>query len=82
MDITSMVSHFVQNFHNASGKPINNVTMTAEAPFEQPETIEKNGFELEDKEIIFIGPRLPRVMTKEEVKALFRELFPNSDKYK
>ena len=58
-----MVSHFVQNFHDASGKPINNVTMTAE-----------------NKEIGFIGPRLPRVMTKKEVKALFREFFPSSDK--
>ena len=52
--------------------------MTAKSPFKQPETIEKNGIEIEDKEVGFIGPRLPRVMTKEEVKALFRELFPNS----
>ena len=68
-----MMSHFVPNFHDASDKPINN---------EQLETIEAKGIELEDKEDGFIGPRLPRVMTKEEVRALFRELFPNADKYK
>ena len=56
--------------------------MTAESPFKQPETIEKNGIEIEDKEVGFIGPRLPRVMTKEEVRVLFRELFPHSDKYR
>ena len=42
--------------------------MTAESPFKQPETIEKNGIEIEDKEVGFIGPRLPRVMTNEEEK--------------
>ena len=38
--------------------------------------------ELEEKEEGFIGPRLPRLMAKEEVEALFKELFPNSDRYK
>ena len=73
MDIISLVSHVVPNIHAASDRPINN---------EQLETIEAKGIELEVKEDGFIGPRLPRVMTKEEVRALFRELFPNSDKYK
>ena len=73
MDIISLVSHVVPNIHAASDRPINN---------EQLETIEAKGIELEVKEDGFIGPRLPRVMTKEEVRALFRELFPNADKYK
>ena len=78
--ISSMVSHFVPNF--SSNKPAELVPIIAQATHEHLETTENKDIELEEKEEGFIGPKLPRVMTKEEVKALFRELFPNSDKYK
>ena len=50
-----------------------------------PEPVKTNAndfenIELEEKEEGFIGPRLPRLMTKEEVDVLFKELFPNSDR--
>ena len=79
----SMIAHLAKHPNSdASDKPDDTLTMIAEAPLEQLVTIEKKEIELEDKEDGFIGPRLPRVMTKEEVEALFRELFPNSEKYK
>ena len=81
MLITSMVSHIFPSFSGASEQPAKTIKTIAKA-HEQLETIEKKGIELEDKEDGFIGPRLPRVMTNEEVKALFRELFPNSNKHK
>ena len=78
-----MIAHLAKHPNSdASDKPDETLTMIAEAPLEQLVTIEKKEIELEDKEDGFIGPRLPRVMTKEEVEALFRELFPNSKKYK
>ena len=80
--ISSMVSHFVPNFSESSSRSAELVPIIAQATHEHLETTENKDIELEEKEEDFIGPKLPRVMTKEEVKALFRELFPNSDKYK
>ena len=50
-----------------------------------PEPVKTNAndfenIELEEKEEGFIGPRLPRLMTKGEVDVLFKGLFPNSDR--
>ena len=44
--------------------------------------IREKNIELEEKEDGFIGPRLPRLMTDDEFKALMRGLFPKSEKYK
>ena len=74
----SMVSHFVPNLHQSSQKPDEVVPLK---PVETHENKYEN-IELEEKEEGFIGPRLPRLMTDEEFKALMRELFPNSEKYK
>ena len=74
----SMVTHFVRNLPKSSQES-NDVV-----PLEPVESYDNEyaNIELEEKEEGFIGPRLPRLMTDEEFKALMRELFPNSEKYK
>ena len=79
VSFTSMVSHFIPNFSKSAQRPV--ITQVPVKPVETTENKHAN-IELEDKEEGFIGPRLPRVMTKEEFKAFLMELFPNSDKYK
>ena len=58
--------------------------MLSVVPLEPVESYDNKyaNIELEEKEEGFIGPRLPRLMTDEEFKALMRDLFPNSEKYK
>ena len=55
-------------------KQLSNSTFSEETTDEECKNIE-----LEEKEEGFIGPRLPRMMTDEEVKALFKNLL--GDKY-
>ena len=85
-----MVPHFNPNFLESLQGPADIASMithcvfkasTSESNSVYSETSENRykNIELEEKEEGFIGPRLPRILTEEEFKALCRRLL--GDKY-
>ena len=86
----TMVSHFNPNFLESSQRQANIASTVAHCVFTASNSDSNSSFnetpenrfkdvELEEKEEGFIGPRLPRILTEEEVKALIRRVL--GDKY-
>ena len=85
--IPTMVSHFDPNFSESIPRQANFISMVAHC-FTTSNSISKSlssetsenkfkNIELEEKEVGFIGPRLPRILTDEEFKSLLKKHLGN-----